>query len=118
VKFTVPIPEKVSLNKIYSGVHFRTRSRHKDAYHWAVLATGAPKYNGPFPCTVHYHFRLNGSRLDVSNHAYMVKMVEDGLVSAGVLPEDDQTIVKEIRVTTEYVPKGKGQNEVNIHISP
>ena len=64
----------------------------------------------------HYHFRLNGSRLDVSNHAYILKMVEDGLVHWDVLPEDDQKHVASITMTAEYVPKDKGQNEVVVTI--
>ncbi len=117
VKITIPIPEKISLNKIYAGIHFRTRSRHKDAYRLAVQVMRPKPYTGPFPASCHYHFKLNGSRLDVSNHAYMVKMVEDGLVACGVLPDDDQKYIASIVVTTEYVPKGKGQNEVVVTLS-
>lgn len=116
--FTVMIPNKVSLNKIYSGIHFRTRSKHKNDYHLAVVAAKVPRYNGPYPVSTHYHFRLNGSRLDISNHSYMQKMIEDGLVSAGIIAEDDQKHVAQIIMTGEYVPKGKGQNEVEITITP
>ena len=55
------IPDKVSLNKIYAGVHFRTRSGHKAAYHMAVLAGKPPPYAGSFPIHMHYHFRLHGT---------------------------------------------------------
>lgn len=116
MKLTIPIPEKISLNKIYSGIHYRTRSRHKDAYRLAVMVSQPKPYSGPFPVECHYHFRLNGSRLDVSNHAYMTKMIEDGLVACGVLPDDDQKYVASITTTAEYVPKGKGQNEVEVTI--
>ncbi len=82
----------------------------------AVLAAGIPKYNGPFPASVSYHFRLNGSRLDVSNHAYMTKMVEDGLVACGVLPEDDQQHVSQITISSEHIKKGQ-PNEVEVTIA-
>ena len=45
-------------------------------------------------------------------------MIEDGLVSAGIIAEDDQKHVAQIIMTGEYVPKGKGQNEVEITITP
>ncbi len=94
VKFTVPIPEKVSLNKIYAGIHFRQRSLHKQQYHLCVLAAKLQPYDGPFPVHIKYHFRLHGSRLDSLNLAYMAKMVEDALVHVGVLPDDDPRYVE------------------------
>jgi hypothetical protein len=114
VKFTIPIPEKVSLNKIYAGVHFRTRSRHKEVYHFAVLARKPKPYTGTFPVHMHYHFRLHGTPLDISNHAYMLKLVEDGLVAAGILPGDEPKYVSCITITAE-----KDQaDEVDVTITP
>lgn len=84
----------------------------------AVLSSRPKPYMGSFPVTCHYHFKLNGSRLDVSNHAYMQKMIEDGLVACGVLPDDTQAYVSQIVITGEYVPKGRGQNEVEVEITP
>lgn len=101
----VPIPEKISLNKIYAGIHFRQRSEHKDEYQYAVLSSNPKPYTGSFPVHVHYHFKLRGQRLDISNHAYMTKMVEDGLVACGVLPEDDQNYVSGITTTAEKIVK-------------
>lgn len=114
MNFTIPIPDKVSLNRIYAGVHFRTRSAHKEQYHLAVLA-GKPKpYKGTFPVHCHYHFRLHGTRLDISNHAYMLKMVEDGLVAVGIIPGDEPKYVASITITSE-----KDQaDEVDITITP
>lgn len=111
---TIPIPEKVSLNRIYAGTQFRERSAHKDAYRLAVMsAKGLRPYEGTFPVHVHYHFRLAGSKLDISNHAYMVKMVEDGLVANGVLPDDDPRYVGQITVTGEKVEKWE-DDEVSV----
>ena len=118
MKLTIPIPEKVSLNKIYSGVHFSKRSGHKTAYQVAVRAA-KPRpeaFAGPYPVHVHYHFRLAGPRLDISNHAYMLKMVEDGLVKCGVLPGDEPKYVGSYSVTGEKIAKA-GQNEVEVSIS-
>lgn len=114
MKLTIPIPDKVSLNAIYAGVHFRTRASHKEKYHWAVLASKPKPYTGDFPVQVAYHFRLHGRQLDISNHAYMLKMVEDGLVHAGVLPDDTPQYVASITVTSE---KDKA-DEVDVTITP
>ena len=114
VKFTIPIPEKVSLNKIYAGVHFRTRSAHKAAYHLAVLAAKPKPYTGPFPVHMTYHFRLHGTPLDISNHAYMQKMVEDGLVAVGILPGDEPKYVGSITITGAK----DDADEVDITITP
>jgi hypothetical protein len=118
VKLTIPIPEKVSLNRIYAGVHFRERSRHKDDYRLTVLCVPEVRpYEGEYPVHIHYHFRLAGSKLDISNHAYMIKMLEDALVACGVIPDDDQQYVGMISVTSERVAKGE-YDEVDVELIP
>lgn len=111
---TIPIPEKVSLNRIYAGIHFRERSAHKDEYYLSVLSANPQPYAGPFPAAFHYHFRLHGSKLDISNHAYMLKMVEDALVACGVIPADDQKYVGRITISAERAD----QDEVDVTITP
>lgn len=66
---------------------------------------------------MHYHFRLRGSRLDISNHAYMQKMCEDALVAAGVLPNDDPKHVGSITITAEKAGKSEPE-EVTVEIAP
>lgn len=118
MKYTIPIPEKVSLNKIYAGVHFSQRSAHKASYQMAVRAS-KPRpqpFSGPYPVHVHYHFKLAGPRLDMSNHSYMLKMVEDGLVHCGVLPGDEPKYVGSYSVSGEKIDKA-GANEVVVEIN-
>lgn len=105
MRFTIAIPEKVSLNKIYAGIHFRERMRHKEDYYYAVMEAQVPRYHGDFPIACHYHFKLRGTRLDISNHAYMLKMIEDALVAAAVIPGDDPKYVARITVTAEKAAK-------------
>lgn len=116
MKLTIPIPEKVSLNRIYAGVHFRERSRHKQDYAIAVMASHPKPWTGDFPVSVHYHFRLKGTALDISNHAYMLKMVEDGLVACGVFPDDTPQYVASINVTGEKIKTG--DEVVTVTIKP
>lgn len=47
----------------------------------------------------------------------MLKMVEDGLVSTGVLPGDDPSFVASITVTAEKVAKD-AQDQVTVTIIP
>lgn len=117
MKFSVTIPEKISLNKIYAGVHFRERMRHKEEYQWAVLEAKVPVWEGGFPVHIHYHFKLTGSRLDIDNHAYMEKMIADALVANGVLPDDTQEYIGAKTTTAEKLPKGES-NRVEVTIVP
>jgi len=116
VKLTIRVPEKVSLNRIYAGIHFRQRMQHKEDYYYSVLEAEPKPWTGDFPIKCHYHFRLRGSRLDISNHAYMLKMIEDALVLAEVIPGDEPKYVSQISITAEKV--GKDEDEtVTVELS-
>lgn len=112
MKITLPIHTKVSLNKIYGGIHFSTRSKHKEEFHWIVIAENVPEYPGPFPVEITYNFKLKGRLLDSLNTAYMAKMIEDGLVHEEVLPDDAPKYVRWSRVGCE---KGENVVEITIH---
>lgn len=112
MKLVIPIPEKISLNKIYAGVHFRERASHKDDWYYSVLEAKPKKYTGKFPVEMHYHFKICGTQLDISNHGYMVKMCEDALVACGVLPDDNPKYVRSITITAQ--PNKKGEDDVVI----
>lgn len=104
MNLTIPILEKISLNKIYSGVHWSVRNRHvEDADSAVAYLPHAKPYKGKYPVHVHYHFLLAGTALDISNHGYMVKLVEDSLVKKGVLKGDQPKYVAGITVTAEKV---------------
>lgn len=107
MNFTIHIPEKVSLNQIYAGVHFRERMRHKEAYFYAIKEAKIAPWQGLYPVHVKYHFKLKGTPLDIDNHVYMAKMVLDSLVAAEIIPGDDQTYVSAITITAEKIKKGE-----------
>jgi Holliday junction resolvase RusA-like endonuclease len=115
VKFTIAIPEKISLNKIYAGVHFRERMRHKEDYWYAVQEAKIAPYSGEYPIHVKYHFKLTGTPLDIDNHVYMAKMVADALVAAEIIPGDEQKYICAITVTAEKVKKG-GVDVVDVEL--
>lgn len=114
VKFTIPVPEKISLNKIYAGVHFRKRSAQKSMFQLAVLAANPDNYPGPFPVHMTYHFRMHGKAIDISNYGYLIKLLEDGLVQAEVIPDDSPKYVAGITITSEKAEA----SEVDVTITP
>ena len=90
------ITSKDSTNRVYSGLHYRTRMKIADYWHNLVRAeimSQLPKRK-PFDVPVIIEFRFR-SKLDISNHSFLVKMIEDAL--KGVLIHDDtQKYVKGI----------------------
>jgi len=100
------LPQKVSSNAVYAGTHWAVRKRIADDYHEAVWIAvkeagwrkGRPKLT--FPVSVAYKFFLPGRQLDASNLGIMCKLVEDGLVREGVLPDDGPEYVEEITLSS------------------
>ena len=87
-----------SLNSIYSGVHWSKRKKQADEAHLAVkIAASKVK---PFDKPVQLNFQpiVKGRGYDVSNYAYTVKLIEDGLVQCGILPDDTVKWVKRITI--------------------
>ena len=117
MKFTIAIPEKVSLNKIYAGVHWKQRREWAEDMHWAVMACRVPAYRGPFPIDCRYHFHLHGKQLDSSNCAFLAKLVEDGLVHAGVIPDDSRNYVRWFSVLSSQAKKTEEQR-VEVEFQP
>jgi hypothetical protein len=116
VKFTIEIPEKISLNQIYAGVHWRKRQEWAEDMHWAVVAANLPPYGGPFPIDCRYRFKFHGKQLDSSNASFLMKLVEDGLVHAGVLPDDNRQYVRWVSVLSDQAKKTEAQG-VEVELS-
>ena len=110
---TVPIVNKVSLNKIYGGVHWSTRKKHKEEYLNTIHMLQPPVCDLEYPVTVIYHYKFKGRMLDSTNCSYITKLVEDALVTCGVFPDDSPHYI----ASTINVP-GQGNNEIDIIITP
>lgn len=89
----ITIPEKVSTNKIYSGIHFRRRKELADLYHEEVLELKGKLKVAQYPVQIHYDWHFTKKPLDTLNCAFMSKMLEDGLVAIGVLEDDSPEFV-------------------------
>lgn len=105
IRFSIPYPSgkkqrsawcrEFGLNAIYSGKHWAARKN--DAVLWHALTIGALNkagINHLFVCPVSISFLWN-DRLDLSNHAYMAKMIEDAL-KGRVIVDDSKGFVDEI----------------------
>jgi len=87
-----------SLTAIYAGVHWSKRKKLADEAHLAtkIAARGHLKHQG----AVHLTFQpmIRGRCYDVSNYSFSAKLIEDGLVKAGILIDDTNKYVKSITI--------------------
>lgn len=93
--FRVPlkITSALSLNKIYSGIFWAKRKKQKDDIKTLVKIALRGKKKIKFDKPVEIEMQFN-SRLDVSNHAYIFKMIEDAIKERGIIEDDTDKYVK------------------------
>lgn len=92
ITLTIPLTAP-SLNKWYAGGHWSIRKKTATLWHteviWACkLAKIKPIIKFPVKITTHSFFKTKRRR-DVSNTATAPKLIEDGLVEAGIMPDDN-----------------------------
>lgn len=108
-----PIPQKVSLNAVYSGIHWAKRKNLADTYHMAVkvalIQAKLPQIK-EFPVDVTYEFTFKKNALDSSNCAFMAKMVEDSLVTNGFFPDDTPKYIRSVK----YISKKGDCDEIKV----
>ena len=101
ISFSLELPKHlvVSLNAIYAGAHWHKRQQIKQGYlalTKGLFAELKERY-GAFdePCEIAFDF--SGTRIfDCDNHVYMGKMIQDCLVSAGILKGDKAQYVRSV----------------------
>lgn len=79
---------KISTNKIYAGIHFRVRVKHKKDYLWLTKTMFKKLEPITEKVDLKFTFHFTKSPLDSSNCSYMGKLLEDCLVTYGVLKND------------------------------
>lgn len=88
--------KEYGLNKYYAGCHWSIRKR--DAEYWHLVTRAAMSKHGvrlrPFEKPVILTFFFN-DRLDCSNHAMFIKMIEDGM-KGRLITDDSKKFVKGI----------------------
>lgn len=103
------LPEKISTNKIYSGIHWGLRKKHKDLFR-SVPINHPPVIK--YPVNLFFDFQFKGHPLDTTNCSYMAKLIEDSLVHQKILLDDSPKHVQWVAIKS-----GKGaENKAIIHI--
>lgn len=92
----IDIPEKVSANAMYAGLHWTKRKELADLYHMALIEHRGTKW--PTPAHLSFTFSFKGKLLDCSNTFFMAKMLEDSMVVNGIIPDDTPAYVASITV--------------------
>lgn len=115
MQIEIPILEKISTNRVYSGLHWTERNRIKDLYHTYVKLYVKNDEQLKFPVRCTYSFIWHKRSLDASNCTFMLKLLEDGLVNAGILPDDSIDYVSEIKIINT-LDKTQKEDRVRIMI--
>jgi hypothetical protein len=93
---SIPIPEKVSTNDIYRGMHWSKRKRLADEFHEALIEYRLVRFS--LPASLLFTFTFKGKLLDCSNCTFMAKMLEDAMVQWKIIPDDTPDYVRRISI--------------------
>ena len=105
IKFEFDLPEKVSTNAIYAGIHWGKKKKLADLYHDYMIQFRKTKVPDElYPVEIAYVFEFKSKPLDTTNCTYMAKLMEDGLVKHGILKGDSPEYVQGTHI---YSSKGK-----------
>lgn len=109
----IPLPEKVSTNEIYAGVHWRKRQKLADLYHHSLIEYRLLHHTQKYPVDITYIFRFKGRLLDCDNCSYMAKLLKDGLRKWKIIEDDSPEFVQSVTLISQ---KGK-KDEVEIIVT-
>ena len=98
-----------STNSIYAGVHWTKRKREADRVHQYVAHVASEMGLKPFSRAVHISMTPSlgkGARArDCSNYSHAAKLIEDGLVGAGVIQGDEADKVLSMTIKAPTVDR-------------
>lgn len=110
-----------STNDIYAGKHWRHRKADKDSARLYVANAVQHAGLGVLQERVSLIFRPQHDKLssirDTGNYSYTAKLIEDGLVCAGVLEDDKPQFVADFCIKPAIHQPG-GPNGVTVEIVP
>ena len=113
ITIKLPLPEKISSNSIYAGLHWAKRKKLADLYHYSLLEFKNKYEIEEYPVCINFVFRFKGRLLDVDNCFFMSKLLIDGLRGIKLIKDDTPKYINEISITVE---KGK-IDEVEMYIN-
>lgn len=86
--------KEYGLNAIYAGKHWSRRKADSEYWHMltqaALFRAGIPRRPAQKPVTITFYW---DDRLDLDNHAYMRKMIIDGM-KGWVIVDDDRRYIR------------------------
>lgn len=94
-----------STNQIYAGVHWRKRQTQAELGHAAVADIALAPYKRPVCLTFIPLIGKGGRARDCSNYSYTAKLIEDGLVKAGILQDDSPAHVKGFEIVEPHIDR-------------
>jgi len=98
--FIYEIPDKLSTNKLYAGTHWTKRKKIKDLYTLTLrplLKACEIEPVEDYPVDLEFIFLFGKGRvLDSSNCSGMGKVIEDILVTEGILEDDSSSYVRTV----------------------
>lgn len=89
-----------TLNEV-RRMHYQVQAKEKKKWEKIVMIESKVQKLQPVenPVIVTYRFHFVDARIrDPDGYAYSAKACQDGLVKAGILPDDNFKIVKELRI--------------------
>ena len=100
------LPEKLSTNKIYEGVHWTVRKKHKDLFLWCFVGV-ASKIKPVDNCDLEFEFGFKSKPLDCDNCSYMAKLLIDCLRHFNKITDDTPQYVKSVKISSQKSDKDK-----------
>lgn len=92
----IQINNELSLNRIYTGTHWRQRKNDADYFHnvvkFELISSNIPKKVFENPVRIKFFWNTG---FDLDNHGYVAKLIIDGL-KGFLIRNDDKKYVKEI----------------------
>ena len=99
---------KLDYNFTFLNAYINIERRNKYAaakikrdttYACYLMLKGKPKLD--VPCRLHYHWHVKSRRSDIDNIGFAAKFINDGMVKAGLIPNDNLMNIIEIKHTFE-----------------
>lgn len=121
MKMVISVPViPPSFNNSWAGMHWTKRAKLAKLWHWMVAAEVKAKNvqkftGGMFPVNVHCQvFHKGKRRRDNSNEMLSIKLAEDSLVAAGVIPDDNPDYVGHVGIIPSVYGCNSEYTEINI----
>ena len=105
LKYKIPKEYKVSTNKIYAWIHFRTRKKYADYFHH-ISKTDCQQLKQITKLTnLIFEFYFKSRYLDSSNCSFMGKCLEDWFVKNGLLIDDTNKYINQVTYRSVLLDK-------------